>query len=103
MHMKFAFLGKSRLVNELFFIYSINYTARGRPPTTTPSNGPPTTTPRNPQRSNSRQAPCIYCYQIGHASTDCPSRISATRHVQSHGMNQQNGTTHELLFSPNRK
>ncbi|KAJ6737281.1 DNA TOPOISOMERASE 3-ALPHA [Salix viminalis] len=65
--------------------------ARGRPPTTTPSNGPPTTTPRNPQRSNSRQAPCIYCYQTGHASTDCPSRISATRHVQSHGMNQQNG------------
>ncbi|XP_034890803.1 DNA topoisomerase 3-alpha isoform X2 [Populus alba] len=65
--------------------------ARGRPPTTTPSNGPPTTTPSNPQRSNSRQAPCIYCYQTGHASTDCPSRISATRHVQSHGMNQQNG------------
>ncbi|KAJ6682709.1 PROKARYOTIC DNA TOPOISOMERASE [Salix koriyanagi] len=65
--------------------------ARGRPPTTTPSNGPPITTPRNPQRSNSRQAPCIYCYQTGHASTDCPSRISATRHVQSHGMNQQNG------------
>eukprot|EP00258_Populus_trichocarpa_P040726 XP_024456745.1 DNA topoisomerase 3-alpha isoform X2 [Populus trichocarpa] len=65
--------------------------ARGRPPTTTSSNGPPTTTPSNPQRSNSRQAPCIYCYQTGHASTDCPSRISATRHVQSHGMNQQNG------------
>ncbi|KAF9681814.1 hypothetical protein SADUNF_Sadunf05G0041700 [Salix dunnii] len=65
--------------------------ARGRPTTTTPSNGPPTTTPRNPQRSNSRQAPCIYCYQTGHASTDCPSRISATRHVQSHGINQQNG------------
>lgn len=65
--------------------------ARGRPTTTTPSNGPPTATPRNPQRSNSRQAPCIYCYQTGHASTDCPSRISATRHVQSHGMNQQNG------------
>ncbi|XP_011031138.1 PREDICTED: DNA topoisomerase 3-alpha isoform X2 [Populus euphratica] len=65
--------------------------ARGRPPTTTPSNGPPTSTPSNPQRSNSRQAPCIYCYQTGHASTDCPSRISATRHVQSHGMNQQNG------------
>ncbi|XP_011031137.1 PREDICTED: DNA topoisomerase 3-alpha isoform X1 [Populus euphratica] len=64
--------------------------ARGRPPTTTPSNGPPTSTPSNPQRSNSRQAPCIYCYQTGHASTDCPSRISATRHVQSHGMNQQN-------------
>ncbi|CAK7354750.1 unnamed protein product [Dovyalis caffra] len=66
--------------------------AIGRPTTTTPSNRPTTTTPSNLQRSNSRQAPCIYCYQTGHASTDCPTQISAARRVQFRGMNQQNGS-----------
>ncbi|KAJ4839363.1 hypothetical protein Tsubulata_043160 [Turnera subulata] len=56
--------------------------ARGQVPNTTPSNF---------QRSNSRQGVCIYCHQAGHASTNCPSQLSASRHVQSRGMNQQNG------------
>lgn len=74
-----------------WLLCSIYSAARGRVSTTTPSN-------LQFQRSNSRQGACIYCHQTGHASTACPLQLSASRQAQSRVVNQQNGTTDELLF-----
>ncbi|XVF16931.1 hypothetical protein REPUB_Repub10bG0073300 [Reevesia pubescens] len=48
--------------------------ARGRGPTTTPSNV---------QRTSNRQGACLYCQQTGHSSNDCPSQFSGSRNSRS--------------------
>ncbi|XP_021641234.1 DNA topoisomerase 3-alpha isoform X3 [Hevea brasiliensis] len=56
--------------------------ARGRAPNATPSNL---------QQNNIRDGTCIHCEQIGHASNNCPSQLSDSRHARSNGMSQQTG------------
>lgn len=66
------------------------YPARGRGPTASSNNG---------QQSNHRQRACIYCQQMGHSSSDCPSHFSGSRNAHVNGMNPQSGMTAEVLFS----
>ncbi|KAH9717269.1 DNA topoisomerase 3-alpha [Citrus sinensis] len=56
--------------------------ARGRGPTASSNNG---------QQSNHRQRACIYCQQMGHSSSDCPSQFSGSRNARANGMNPQSG------------
>lgn len=53
----------------------------------------PNPTPGNLQQNNIRRGTCIHCQQLGHASSNCPSQFSASRHAQFNGMRPQTGTT----------
>ncbi|KAF3440617.1 hypothetical protein FNV43_RR18901 [Rhamnella rubrinervis] len=75
--------GCDQILSQLIEICGTRVSARGR--------GPPSVS-SSVQRSNMRQGACIYCHQMGHSSSSCPSQFSGSQNARSHGRNVQSTT-----------
>jgi hypothetical protein len=82
----------SMLITQKYVTFFVFSPARGRGSTASSIN----VQQSNSRLGEARHSACIYCQQMGHSSSDCPSQVSGSRSARHRRMNSQSGMPAEL-------